>query len=262
MRVQRKDETNRYLYEKLESLHPERRSSKEFATGGLIRTFFLHSGKLNLEVELDGKKEMNLIDGGQGFIIGPQIKKYTLSSDGDFFGVQTTSYIGNEKTIIKIIDMGNEKLEVPLNKYEIITNPKRINKPWGHELWISWFRDYHVLKQIGMTAGNMSSLQLHRDKLETNYLVEGEADVIDGYPMDLSLGEEKMRESVRDVDWKNYTERKKSGMYWTSKPGIVHRVISKTDYIAYETSTPELDDVIRLSDTSGRQSGRIISEHK
>ena len=31
-----------------------------------------------------------------------------------------------------------------------------------------------------MTAGNQCSLQYHLNKLETNYLTEGEADVIDG----------------------------------------------------------------------------------
>ena len=258
MDVLKIDRTKRYLYEKFESSHCKKITSRTFESSGLIKTFFLHSGELKLEVE----DKTNQINAGQGFIIGPDIREHTLHSDGNFFGVQTTSYTRNKKSIIKIVDTGNEKLEVPLERYEIITNPKKIEKPWGNELWIVWFKDYYVLKQIKMAAGNMSSLQVHRDKLETNYLIEGEADVIDGYSMDLRLSEEKMKESVKDIDWKTYTERKRPGMHWTTNPGIVHRVIPKTEYIAYETSTPELDDVIRLSDTSGRQSGRIVSEHK
>ena len=77
--------------------------------------------------------------------------------------------------------------------FKLIKEPKKVIKPWGHELWISWFKDHHVLKQIGMNAGNMSSLQLHKYKLETNYLVSGEADVIDKIPMDLSLAETEMK---------------------------------------------------------------------
>ena len=43
---------------------------------------------------------------------------------------------------------------------------------------------------------------------------------------------------------------------------MIHRVISVVDYLAYEVSTPELDDVIRLADDSGRKSGRIDKEHR
>jgi hypothetical protein len=42
----------------------------------------------------------------------------------------------------------------------------------------------------------------------------------------------------------------------------VHRVYSEADYIAYEVSTPELDDVVRVQDDKNRPSGLIIEEHK
>ena len=38
-------------------------------------------------------------------------------------------------------------------------------------------------------------------------------------------------------------------------------VFSTEDYTAYETSTPELDDVIRIADDTKRSSGLILSEH-
>ena len=257
MEIQLIDQTPRYRYEKIRG---DSGDNIAFYTGNEVRTFFLHEGEL--ELNLESKKGLNnlTLKEGQGFVITPN-SRYNISAKSDLFALQSSSYV-QEYPIIEIYDLGDRKEERILEGHRIITNPKRVNKPWGHELWISWFRDYHVLKQIGMKAGNMSSLQLHRRKLETNYLVEGEADVIDGYPIDLSMSEEQMKNSVKDVDWKKYTERKKAGMYWTSQPGIVHRVISVTDYLAYETSTPELDDVIRLSDISGRTSGRIISEHK
>ena len=112
-----------------------------------------------------------------------------------------------------------------------------------------------------MTAGNQCSLQYHLNKLETNYLTEGEADVIDGIEIDLTKPREETNKEVLSLNLNDYKERRKPGQFWTSRKGIVHRVISVTDYVAYETSTPELDDVERISDDSGRQSGRIVSEH-
>ena len=45
-------------------------------------------------------------------------------------------------------------------------------------------------------------------------------------------------------------------------PGHVHRVIATTDLEFMETSTTELDDVIRLQDDTGRTHGRISHEHE
>ena len=47
--------------------------------------------------------------------------------------------------------------------------------------------------------------------------------------------------------------------YWTIK--LEHRVFSIDSYTAYEASTAELDDVIRLQDDNNRASGFIKSEH-
>jgi mannose-1-phosphate guanylyltransferase len=45
-------------------------------------------------------------------------------------------------------------------------------------------------------------------------------------------------------------------------PGYVHRVVATTDLEFMETSTTELDDVIRLQDDQGRTHGRINQEHE
>jgi len=45
-------------------------------------------------------------------------------------------------------------------------------------------------------------------------------------------------------------------------PMSVHRLQALTDILLCEVSTPELDDVVRISDDSGRQDGRVESEHK
>ena len=49
--------------------------------------------------------------------------------------------------------------------------------------------------------------------------------------------------------------------YWDNKPFEIHRVFSIDSYTAYEASTAELDDVIRIQDDNNRASGFIKSEH-
>ena len=51
------------------------------------------------------------------------------------------------------------------------------------------------------------------------------------------------------------------GDYWDNNPYEIHRVFSVESYTAYEASTHQLDDVIRLKDDSNRVSGFIKSEH-
>lgn len=131
-----------------------------------------------------------------------------------------------------------------------------VHKPWGSEVWYT--RNLpdvpYALKRIRMTRGHQSSLQSHRYKLETNYVIEGEATVLGGAtaPDDL--------DAVIDLGRLTTTvHRPRSG--WTDAPGELHRVIARTDYTSIEISTPELDDVIRWQDDTGRGNGRIASEH-
>lgn len=131
-----------------------------------------------------------------------------------------------------------------------------VHKPWGHEVWYTenLADPPYALKQIHMTRGNQSSLQSHRFKAETNYVVDGEATVLNGLiaPEDTS--------AVIDPDTlPRQTHGPRTG--WSSAPNVLHRVIAGTDYTSIEVSTPELDDVIRWQDDSGRGDGRIAAEH-
>ena len=45
------------------------------------------------------------------------------------------------------------------------------------------------------------------------------------------------------------------------EPKTIHRIEAVTDLTLYETSTPHLDDVIRLQDDKSRESGLIQYEH-
>ena len=57
-----------------------------------------------------------------------------------------------------------------------------VDKPWGYEIWYTrnLSEPGYALKRIHMTAGNQSSLQSHRYKAETNYVIDGEAIVLSG----------------------------------------------------------------------------------
>ena len=129
----------------------------------------------------------------------------------------------------------------------------RVTKPWGFELWYTanLLDPPYALKQIHMTAGHRSSLQSHEFKAETNYVIEGEATVLNGgtAPAD-PVDPATLPRSVHSP-----------GSGWSSPPRMLHRVVAERDYTAIEVSTPELDDVTRWQDDSGRGSGRIASEH-
>lgn len=122
--------------------------------------------------------------------------------------------------------------------------PKIINKPWGREVWLELNNKY-CYKRIYINAGARTSFQHHRKKLETNYIIEGEAEVW-------------LENGKGDIEKK----RMKKGDFFTVKPPKKHRVIAITDLILQEVSTPEVDDVIRIEDDNKRPNGRIENEHK
>ena len=54
--------------------------------------------------------------------------------------------------------------------------PKTINKPWGKEVWLE-LNDKYCYKRIYINAGQRTSFQYHQKKLETNYIISGQAEV-------------------------------------------------------------------------------------
>ena len=120
----------------------------------------------------------------------------------------------------------------------------RVDKPWGHELWLE-LNEHYAYKLIHMKAGTQSSLQWHDKKVETNYVIEGEAEVL-----------------LQNDDGTMESRIYKAGQGWCVPLKTKHRVIAKTDYTALETSTAHLNDCIRFEDDSARGSGKIESEHE
>ena len=120
---------------------------------------------------------------------------------------------------------------------------KIVTKPWGKEIWLE-LNDSYCYKRIYINAGHQTSFQYHEKKLETNYIIEGEAEVW----LENNEGVIIKKNMFKDD-------------YFTVRPPKKHRVIAITDIILQEVSTPEVDDVIRIEDDSNRSSGRINREH-
>ena len=55
-------------------------------------------------------------------------------------------------------------------------NVKVVIKPWGYEKWIAPGKPNfkYALKEIYLKKGKKSSLQFHKKKEETNYILSGE----------------------------------------------------------------------------------------
>jgi mannose-6-phosphate isomerase-like protein (cupin superfamily) len=113
--------------------------------------------------------------------------------------------------------------------------PYRVDKPWGHEL--IWARtDRYVGKVLHVKAGHVLSLQYHNKKDETMHVLSGEL------ILRTRQGEELIARAFR------------AGESVHVPAGLVHQIEAVVDSDVLEASTPELDDLVRLSDRYGRSS--------
>jgi quercetin dioxygenase-like cupin family protein len=110
----------------------------------------------------------------------------------------------------------------------------RVDKPWGHEVW--WAQtDRYAGKLLIVDAGQRLSVQMHREKDETSYLLSGRMLLFQG-----PSAEELTERTIEP------------GTSWRNEPGVVHTIEALEDSTVLEVSTPQLDDVVRLSDRYGR----------
>jgi len=112
--------------------------------------------------------------------------------------------------------------------------PRRVEKPWGHEIWWAQTPEY-AGKVLAVQAGHALSLQLHREKDESSYLFSGRLRLRSG------ATEGRLEERILEP-----------GQSWRVEPGTIHSIEALEDSIVFEVSTPQLDDVVRLSDRYGR----------
>ena len=112
---------------------------------------------------------------------------------------------------------------------------QKIEKPWGYEMWWAETKKY-AAKFIHINPKSRMSLQYHKKKEETIYVMKGilrvwEGIEVDSNPLELHPG------SVYHVE-----------------PGKVHRFgAGRIPVMICEVSSPELDDVVRLHDDYKRK---------
>jgi mannose-6-phosphate isomerase len=110
-----------------------------------------------------------------------------------------------------------------------VSRAKVVEKPWGKEVWYAVEREY-AGKLLEIKKGFRSSLQYHERRKETMYVLEGEVRIIK------KDGEIILRE----------------GDSITINPGELHRIVPLRDSRILESSTPDLDDIVRLEDDYNR----------
>ena len=147
-----------------------------------------------------------------------------------------------------------------------ISNIRTVTKPWGYEKWISdGAPDFkYVLKEIFYRSPFRTSIQVHKFKEETHYVLSGRGTLF--YSQEIfDVGKYEKGDYTQDEIKKFILELKKeeitTGKVVHIKPGCIHRIESLEDLTIIESSTIELDDIIRLEDDTGRKNGRIESEH-
>ncbi len=112
---------------------------------------------------------------------------------------------------------------------------KRVEKPWGHEVWWAHTERY-VGKLLHIRKGHRLSLQYHQQKDETIMVLSG----------------------CILFAWQNKGESEESTK--TLHPhepvdiphGMQHRLTAIEDTVLVEVSSPEVDDIVRLDDDYSR----------
>ena len=110
---------------------------------------------------------------------------------------------------------------------------KKVDKPWGHE--VIWAKtDRYVGKMLVIEPNQRLSLQYHEKKEETIFVLEGML-------------------QVWETDDDNHYMVYGTGSTFHVIPNQVHRFGAGDEKVKLiEVSTPELEDVVRLSDDYSR----------
>lgn len=112
---------------------------------------------------------------------------------------------------------------------------ERIDKPWGYELrWA--VTDRYLGKVIHINRDQQLSLQYHVQKDESILVMSGLIDLV-----------------LEDEHGEVRTHRMSAGMTARVRPGRRHRFVAVEDSDLVEVSSPEIDDVVRLEDSYGRE---------
>jgi mannose-6-phosphate isomerase len=116
----------------------------------------------------------------------------------------------------------------------IKTNIKKVDKPWGYELW--WAHtDKYVGKILHINKGESLSYQYHEVKDESLYLYSG-----------------KMMMDIEEKGGEKEKLTLSPGSSVRIMPYTKHRMTAIEDCDVLEVSTPEINDIVRIEDRYGR----------
>lgn len=113
---------------------------------------------------------------------------------------------------------------------------KKIKKPWGYEVLVEKNKKY-MFKKLFMKKNHRCSLQYHRKKTETIFVLKGKLKIFYG-------------KSEKNLKSKIFNPQQTI----TILPKIIHRMQALVDTTYLECSSPEFYDVVRLSDDYKRKS--------
>lgn len=120
-------------------------------------------------------------------------------------------------------------------KFNIAPYVKRVEKPWGYELhWVPEDKPY-IGKVLHINIGKRLSLQVHDQKQESWFLMNGQAKVI-----------------WADTSGELVETELQPGFGYTTEIGQKHRLVGITDCDILEVSTPEKGTTYRLEDDFAR----------
>lgn len=111
---------------------------------------------------------------------------------------------------------------------------KIIDKPWGKEELLE-INDHYMVKKLTMWKGHRCSLQYHKQKKETIYVLSGQLKIYSG-------------PAENELIVKIYGPNE----IITLPPGTVHRMEGVEDCVYLEASTPQMEDVVRIQDDYNR----------
>ncbi len=124
-----------------------------------------------------------------------------------------------------------------VTKKDLLEPVKIVEKPWGHEEWLSITPRY-VLKKLVLKKGARFSLQYHEVKEESQHLLSGK--------IKITLGKKEHPDKLTEHLFL-------PGETLHVTPGTIHQEEALEDSVVLEASTTELLDVVRLKDDYGRE---------
>lgn len=112
---------------------------------------------------------------------------------------------------------------------------KVVEKPWGEEIWFA-DNDRYVAKFVYIVANKRLSLQYHKKKRKTLYLLDGHLLInLGNKEYEINSAETPDDERVIDI-----------------VPNTIHRLKALADTTLLEVSSPETEDIVRLEDDYDR----------